>query len=354
LVTIPGAGSGAEKSDQQDAAYFNALQFLHEQTIASAKPGHAKIARCQACCRLIPEGSTVCPFCGKPGPLAPISVAADVAEAPHVSAGVFARCCMAALVRPQVEFRSVFLAAMSLTVWYLLYRVLFVYLPGLLPSQHWQRLVFLALAAPLAIVTGGYCLQTVLDHIRRAASANSETEDQKASFPRVLFTGLMAVSVLVVYVLPIVTIPLLPVGLLALSMTRDARALSLRWSLRAAAACGEEFAILWLLMLLSAGLLALLVVVVVLLAVWIGEGIASVVQGMEGRILAEMVHLLGAALAGVLACFLACGPIRCVGLVAQYRPAILTWLPRRVSRFLTACAILLSVGILVLLIMAVV
>lgn len=357
LITIPAAGSdGGGGSEKEDAAYFQALQFLHEQTAAQTKQGQAKIARCQACCRLIPDGASVCPFCGRLGPLAPTDASADISQAGGAAAdaGVFTRSCLAALARPKVEFRSVFFAAMSLMAWYLLHRLLFNYFPQLQPSQQWQRLLLIGLAAPLALITVGYCLQVTLDHIRRAASETSDPVAPKVTFLSILFTALVAIPLAVVYVLPVVTIPLLPVGLLALSMTRDARALNLRWSMRAAVACGEEFAFLWLLMLFSAGTLALLFIVIVLLASWIGAGVASVVQGVEGRILAEIVHLFGAALAGVLACFLACGPIRCVGLLARHRPVILTWLPRRASPVVTALAIMASIALLALLIGAVI
>ena len=355
LITIPAAETiGGGGSDKQDAAYFQALQFLEGQTAAQAKHGQAKIARCQACCRLIPEGVSVCPFCGRLGPLAVVKASSEASGAAAPSAGVFVRSCLAALAHPRVEFRSVFFAAMSLMAWYLLQRLLFNYFPQLQPSQRWAKLVFVGLGAPLALITAGYCLQAALDHIRRAAPETPEAEAQKTDLPGILYTGLMAAPLIVVYVLPVVTIPLLPVALLALSMTRDARALNLRWSVRTAVACGEEFAFLWLLMLVSAGTLALLFVVIVLLASWIGAGVASVVGGAEGRILAEMVHLLGAGSAGVLACFLACGPIQCVGLVARHRPDILTWLPKSASPVVTALAIAASIALLALLVAVVI
>ena len=344
LIKIPASGTGSDggpaAESKQDESYFNALQFLNEQQNAPpAKPGQAKIARCQACCRLIPEGAAVCPFCGKMAPLAPIQAKGESAQAASTEPGIFLRICLEAITHPKVHFRSVFLAAMSLMVWYFVGRLWFHYFPDMHPWQQWQKWLIASVAVPLALLTAGCCLQAVLDHIRRAASETPEPLVERSELLNIVFAGLFAIPMAVIYILPIVTIPLLPLGLLALAMTRDARAFNLRWSLRAAVACGEEFAILWLLLILSAALLALLVAMVVWLASWIGAGIASVVGGTEGNILAEMVHLMGAALAGILACILACGPIRCVGLLARHRPAIIAWLPRKASRFATGLAI---------------
>jgi hypothetical protein len=357
LIKIPasdnGSGGGAAAESKQDEAYFNALQFLNEQQNAPpAKPGHAKIARCQACCRLIPEGAAVCPFCGRMAPLAPIQTKEESAHAASAEPGVFLRSCLEAMTHPKVHFRSVFLAAMSLMLWYAVGRLWFHYFPDMHPSRQWQKWLIASVAAPLALLTAGCCLQAMLDHIRRAATETPEPLVERSELLNIVFAGLLAIPMAVVYMLPIVTVPLLPLGLLALGMTRDARAFNVRWSARAAVACGEEFAYLWLLLILSAGALALLFTLVVWLASWIGAGIASVVGGTEGNILAEMVHLMGAALAGILACFLACGPIRCVGLLARHHPIILAWLPRQASRSATGIAI--AAGAIVLAVLLVV
>lgn len=341
--------SGVAKAISGDSAIRKAASQRSGQRPA-IQPGRVapavKMLTCPGCNRQIPVDKGPCPFCEYIPMINPVVAASEVGMflRPAPVHGSYFKLCRSALANPGANAGSIFLATMSLAVWYLYYKFFFIYLPDYFPNLmstiRQGRWWLLAAGTPMIVILGGFCLQVAMRLISGSvAGATKLVSGHRFQLPQIVKAGLMGITLVMIYVVPIITLPLLPLALLAMSMTNDARAFNVSWALRWASACGELFATLWLILLGSIAAFIGVIYVLGVLFGWAGELVLQTMGGAEGRIISEMVIFAGVVVTIVICCVLACGPIRCIGLLGRFRTDMLDTLAGAGNKAVTAAAI---------------
>ncbi|MFA6135487.1 MAG: hypothetical protein WC869_15855 [Phycisphaerae bacterium] len=308
----PGAGGNGQRSGQRPA--------IQPPAQAPAAAGKA----CGGCNRQIPIFTAVCPFCGfdfaKHAAALP-SDADGLAPRPAPVYGTYFKLCRAALAHPGGNAGSVAVAALALTLGYACCRLLYVIFPDFLPSLPGGKMLLLGATLLMLVLVVGYCLQVVIRLISSSvAGATRLVSGHHFRLWDILKTGLMGLAIGVIYLAPVVTLPLLPLVLLAFSMAQNGRSFNIARMLKWALACGEMFAILWLVLFLAAvGLVVEVMLLNALFAYLSGLAVAPL-AGTEGTILTELIGIGRVLVTSLITCALACGPIRCIGLMGRFRP----------------------------------
>ncbi len=114
------------------------------------------------------------------------------------------------------------------------------------PPPAWVMPALCVLALVIQMTLGGYFLRYLCD----VADGTTEENDGAQPLPewdfaKQIVLALRWIGMIIVYVLPVVTLPLMPLGCLALSDTRDGRAMNLWWTMKALGKAPGRFFALW-------------------------------------------------------------------------------------------------------------
>ncbi|MHC4715720.1 MAG: hypothetical protein ACYS5V_02005 [Planctomycetota bacterium] len=202
-------------------------------------------------------------------------------------------------------------------------------------------LVGLAMSVCVLIIyltLGGYYLTYLCDVADGTIDGNDGAQAlPEWDFAKQIVLALRWIGMYIVYVLPGIAFPLLPLGCLALSATRDGRAVNLGWALKAFAKAPGRFFALWAMLLLWVILCTCIFVVGMNsygdFARWVLKDVES-----EMMLKTYAYMLIGGLLLLVTAFIIFCQVIvfRCIGLLGRYGKDILAKLPRKPNAGVTA------------------